>query len=220
MNGRVLGAVLVGGASSRFGSNKALADWRGEPLAAHAAAALTPFCAAVVQVGAADVADRPRAGLGPLGGIAGALAHAAAHGFDTVLTVACDMPNVPAALIEALVRRAPACCADAPVLGHWPAAEADGLAEHLSVHDLSSRPHAGIQGPVGPAIVRPAEPWMPGQARQDDGGKAKGNGKGSERHRRDGALSVRRWAESIGALHIPAPGPLANVNTPDDLLAL
>ena len=229
MNGRVLGAVRVGGASSRFGSDKALADWHGEPLAAHAAAALAPFCAAVIQVGGADVPDRPRAGLGPLGGIAGALAHAAAHGFDTVLTIACDMPRVPAGLVEALLYEAPACCADAPVLGHWPAALAADLAGKLAIHEPSSRPRTGIQGSANRAVVGHAEPWMPGQpfaalpttlrVAETLDGAPRHDGAG-ERHRRDGDLSVRRWAESIGALPIAAPHPLANVNTPADLLAL
>ena len=34
----ILGAVLIGGRSSRFGSNKAAAEWNGRPLAEHAAA--------------------------------------------------------------------------------------------------------------------------------------------------------------------------------------
>jgi molybdopterin-guanine dinucleotide biosynthesis protein A len=32
------------------------------------------------------------------------------------------MPRAPFELITGLLRRAPAYCADAPVLGHWPAA--------------------------------------------------------------------------------------------------
>ena len=117
---RILGAVLAGGRSSRFGSDKAEADWRGRTLADHAAEAIRPYVDAVVRVGGLDgVPDLPRAGLGPLGGIAGALDHAAAHGYDSVLTIACDMPRLPVDLVEALLRRAPAYCADAPVLGHW-----------------------------------------------------------------------------------------------------
>ena len=206
VSGRILGAVLVGGASSRFGSNKAAADWRGESLAAHAAAALAPFCDAVVRVGGGDVPDQPRPGLGPLGGIAGALAHARAHGFDTVLTIACDMPDVPGELIDTLLRRAPACCADAPVLGHWPAALAGELIERLSAVAPSPRPRAGVQGSA-PFPADASGPWMPKRARPDGG-------------RKDGTLSVRRWAEAAGALPIHSPMPLANVNTPADLLAL
>ena len=134
----ILGAVLTGGRSSRFGSDKAAAEWNGRRLADHAAALVAQHVDAVVSVGGADgVPDVPRAGLGPLGGVAGALAHAAAHGFDSVLTIACDMPRVPTALIWALLRRAPAYCSDAPVLGHWPAALGDQLARWIEGEDRS-----------------------------------------------------------------------------------
>lgn len=120
---RRLGAVLAGGRSSRFGSDKAAADWRGMTLADHAAEAIRAHVDAVVQVGGDHgIGDLPRVGLGPLGGIAGALDHAAAHGFGSVLTIACDMPRLPPGLVAALLRRAPAYCVEAPVLGHWPAA--------------------------------------------------------------------------------------------------
>ena len=167
---RLLGAVLAGGRSSRFGSDKASALWGERALADHAAAALAGHVDRVVRIGGdGGIPDLPRAGLGPLGGIAAALAHAAEHGFDSVLTIGCDMPQLPDGLVEALLRAPPAFCADAPVLGHWPASLAPELAAALT---------------------------------------------GS------GDRSVRRWARSIGALPVPAPSPLANVNTPADLAAL
>lgn len=135
---RVLGAVLAGGRSTRFGSDKAAADWRGRTLADHAAEAIRPYVDAVVRVGGADgVPDLPRAGLGPLGGIAGALDHAATHGYDAVLTIACDMPRLSFDLIEALLRRAPAYCVDAPVLGHLPAALGAQLIAYAEGEDRS-----------------------------------------------------------------------------------
>ena len=67
---RILGAVLAGGRSSRFGSDKAAAMFRDRTLADHAAAAIAPFVEAVVRVGGDGVPDVPRPGLGPLGGIA------------------------------------------------------------------------------------------------------------------------------------------------------
>jgi molybdopterin-guanine dinucleotide biosynthesis protein A len=192
---RVLGAVLVGGASSRFGSDKAQARWGNAPLADHAAAALAPFVAGTVRVGGADgLPDLPRPGLGPLGGVAAALRHGQREGFDSVVTIACDMPRVPTALLAALLRHSPACCTAAPVLGHWPVSLADGLIARL----VQSAPDAG------------ASPRLHG-----DGGEQHG-----PRQRRTGALSVRRWAADVGAMPVAAPGPLANVNTPDDLLAL
>ncbi len=135
----ILGAVLTGGRSSRFGSDKASAEWNGRTLAEHAAALIGQHVDTVVMVGPGGVPDLPRPGLGPLGGIAGALDHAAANGFDTVLTIACDMPRVPTALLWALLRRAPACCSDAPVLGHWPATLGAQLSRWIEGEDRSVR---------------------------------------------------------------------------------
>lgn len=136
----ILGAVLMGGRSSRFGSNKAMAEWNGRTLADHAAALVGQFVDEVVTVGGAGaVPDLPAPGLGPLGGIAGALGHAAGHGFTSVVTIACDMPRVPSELLTALLRRAPAFCSDAPVLGHWPNGSNGQLLEWLRGNDRSIR---------------------------------------------------------------------------------
>lgn len=78
--------------------------------------------------------DRPRAGLGPLGGIAAALHHALVQGYDRVLTIGCDMPRLPNTLIEALIERSPAYCRDAPILGCWPASLSPALDVHVE-HD-------------------------------------------------------------------------------------
>lgn len=129
----LLGAVLAGGRSSRFGSNKAEARLGGRTLVEHATAALRPFVETTVVIGEAigGLPDLPRGGLGPLGGIAAALDHAASHGFRCVLTIGCDMPEVPTSLIEALLRREPSYCPDAPVLGLWPAATGAQLLAYL-----------------------------------------------------------------------------------------
>lgn len=136
----ILGAVLTGGRSSRFGSNKAAAEWNGRSLAEHAAALVGQHVDTVVTVGGdGTVPDLPRPDLGPLGGIAGALDHAARHGFASVLTIGCDMPRVPTALIWALLRRAPAYCSDAPVLAHWPAELGAQLLKWIEGDDRSVR---------------------------------------------------------------------------------
>jgi molybdopterin-guanine dinucleotide biosynthesis protein A len=101
-----------------------------------AAAQIAPFCASVVVVGRSDPAwagvdDRPSPGLGPLGGVAGALDHAQRQGMEAVLTIACDMPLVPESLIFALIEQMPAYCSDAPILGCWPSSLADLLDGHL-----------------------------------------------------------------------------------------
>ena len=146
----ILGAVLTRGRSSRFGSNKAFAMLGGNSLASHARASIQPYCADVIQVGGADgIPDQPEPGLGPLGGIAGALDHAAAHGFRCVLTIGCDMPRLPEGLIEALLRREPSYCEDAPVLGLWPSALGAHLMAHLSLgHDRSMRGWARAIGAI------------------------------------------------------------------------
>lgn len=140
----ILGAVLAGGRSSRFGSDKSAATWNGRSLAAHAAALIGQHVDRVIVVGPSTgagqaVGDLPAPGLGPLGGIAGALDFASVEGFTSVLTIGCDMPRAPAELIAALLRRAPAYCSDAPVLGHWPAALGAQLVAHLAGDDRSVR---------------------------------------------------------------------------------
>ncbi|CAN5338456.1 molybdenum cofactor guanylyltransferase [soil metagenome] len=134
----VLGAVLAGGQSRRFGSDKALAELDDRPLIAHAAAALEPFVAEVAICGRAfggfvALADRPAPGLGPLGGLAAALRHAADHGFDAVLSIGCDMPMLPATLVETLFAiGAPVAVRALPICGLWRAQDADRLDEHLA----------------------------------------------------------------------------------------
>jgi molybdenum cofactor guanylyltransferase len=166
---RVLGAVLVGGRSSRFGSDKAAALLDGDTLCEHARRLVEPFSAATVLIGGDGIPDLPDRHLGPLGGIAAALDYASGNGFDAVLTIGCDMPRLPDGLIDALVRRGPSFCEDAPVLGYWPAA----LGAHILAHI-------------------------------------------------DGApdRSVRRWAQAVGAIPVPAGGTIPNVNTPEDLALL
>lgn len=162
--------MLAGGRSSRFGTDKAAALLHGRRLLDHVRGLLATRADVVVVVGrAGGIPDCPGPDLGPLGGIAGALDHAATHGFDTVLTAGCDMPHLPPALLDALLRRAPSYCVDAPVLGHWPAACGAQLLAHI---EASSR------------------------------------------------RSVQGWARSIGALPVVSPEPIANINTPEDLLAL
>lgn len=174
----ILGAIIAGGASSRFGSDKALALLDGRPLIAHAAGALEPFVETIVVCGREwgglpSLADQPEPGLGPLGGIAAALLHAEpTGGYSHVLTIGCDMPRVPAALIADLIARAPAYCSDAPILGCWRADAAGMLAARLDGH-------------VGGT--------------------------------KTAALSIRRWADAVGAIAVLASAPLFNVNTPADL---
>ncbi len=105
---------------------------RGRVLAEHARDLLLPFVEQAVIVGRDGATpDLPRPGLGPLGGIAGAVRHARDLGYTSVLTIACDMPQLPEGLLAALARRTPAYCPDAPVLGHWDTGLADALILHI-----------------------------------------------------------------------------------------
>jgi molybdopterin-guanine dinucleotide biosynthesis protein A len=145
---RLLGAVLAGGESRRFGSDKALALLDGKPLIEHAMAALAAQTEAVVVIGrAGGIADRPAPGLGPLGGINAAIHHAAANGFDAVLTCGCDVPALPAGLAELLADGG--YIAEMPVIGCWPAA----LADHLD-RWIAESPDHSVRGWANAAGLR------------------------------------------------------------------
>ena len=134
----ILGAVLAGGESTRFGSDKALAPYRGAPMIDAAAALLRDFAEEVVIVGGErpdypSIPDLPAPGLGPLGGICGALAHAKRHGFEAVLTVPCDTPDLPREALAALLAAGAPSFLDAlPVAGLWLARDIGALASHLA----------------------------------------------------------------------------------------
>lgn len=137
MTDRILGAVLAGGRATRFGTDKALARLHDATLLDHALASLAPHCAALVVCGrvtapVSAVPDLPAPDLGPLGGLAGALARAQALGFTAVLTTACDTPFLPPALVDALLASDGAFAAEAPTVGLWPVRLADPLRDHLA----------------------------------------------------------------------------------------
>ncbi|PEQ13124.1 molybdenum cofactor guanylyltransferase [Novosphingobium sp. PC22D] len=121
----ILGAVLAGGRSLRFGSDKALAEIDGQTLIARAVDALSGWCEHVVVVGrelapAPTLPDWPRPGLGPLAGLASALHLANDEDYASVLTCGVDAPDLPDDL-PGLLGEAPACLAAQPVVGIWPA---------------------------------------------------------------------------------------------------
>jgi molybdopterin-guanine dinucleotide biosynthesis protein A len=107
------GWVLTGGRSSRMGTDKALLEVDGRPLALRVADEITKVCGSVTLVG--DPARYASLGLpvvpdrfadqGPLAGIEAALSASEA---DWNLVVACDMPSLNAASIEALFAEAEA----------------------------------------------------------------------------------------------------------------
>ena len=139
----ILAAVLAGGRSTRFGTDKALALHDGLPLIDHVIAALLPQASALVITGRAHpghtaIADFPAPGLGPLGGLCAALTHARRHGFDAVLCVPCDTLDLPPDLALRLAP-GPAVARDQRTIGLWPASLADTLTAHLNGADRSIR---------------------------------------------------------------------------------
>lgn len=131
---QILGAVLAGGRSSRFGSDKAMARMRdGRTLLDHAVAGLAPHVVKVVICGRNDgLPDRPAPDMGPLGGLNAALHHAAAHGFAGVLTTGCDMPFYPSPLPLPLLSKSAAVLEGQPLIGWWPTDLAAELDAHLA----------------------------------------------------------------------------------------
>ncbi|BCA59564.1 molybdenum cofactor guanylyltransferase [Sphingomonas sp. HMP6] len=136
----ILGAILAGGQSRRFGSDKAVADLGGQPMIVRVADALAPFVEGIVvcghpapPAGLIRVEDKPHPGLGPLGGLAGALFHARAHGYAGVLSVGCDTPILDADLLSCLGSAESAMSVtDAPIIGYWPTSLYDTLIAHLA----------------------------------------------------------------------------------------
>lgn len=168
---RLIGIILAGGRSRRFGSNKAIARYRDRSLIDHVATALGPQVDELAQSGGGEpfaglrlVADRPVAGLGPLGGLNGALHDAARGGFDAVVTVPCDTPILPRDLVARLAAGGPiAIAAGIPVIGLWPVSLAPVLDAYLAAAADRSiaawARHAGAAridlGPPLPNINRP-----------------------------------------------------------------
>ena len=132
----MIGVVLAGGASRRFGSDKAAAIFEGKPLIEHAANQLRDFVDTLLVAGRewpglVSVADRPEVGMGPLSGLCGALDYAARHGDDAVLSIGCDTLGLTAEMIESLAP-GPAVLSSNPVIGLWPASVLPILTSWLS----------------------------------------------------------------------------------------
>jgi len=167
---RILGAILAGGRSTRFGSDKALALLDGRPLIEHAAGTLRPHVDEVVICGRDDprwtcLRDQPEPGMGPLGGLAAALLHATDRGFDGVLSTGCDMPALPANLVQSLIGDGPAVVEGQQLIGYWPAHLAGTLLDHLARCERRSiREWMAV---VEPRILVPHEP-LPNINRPED----------------------------------------------------
>jgi molybdenum cofactor guanylyltransferase len=146
-----LGAIIAGGQSMRFGSDKALALLDGRPLIQHVVDGLHDQVDQIIICGRdwpglRSVADRPTDDLGPLGGINAALYCAQQNGFDAVVTAGCDVLPVP---------RFPDDLADgkaAYIVGHylfgiWPVSLSETLNQYLA--EQSDRSMRGWIAAIG-----------------------------------------------------------------------
>jgi len=140
----ILGAILAGGQSRRFGSDKALATIDGFKLIDHVIAALTPQVDALVVCGRSwpglqTIPDRPDPGLGPLAGLNAALHYALAHGHQGVLTAPVDIVPLPLDLRARLAGGPPRTLLRQHAVGYWPTALAPQLEQYLASGERSIR---------------------------------------------------------------------------------
>jgi molybdopterin-guanine dinucleotide biosynthesis protein A len=138
----ILGVVLAGGQSTRFGSDKALAELGGQTLLARAYDTLTGFCELVVVAGRDKgpghvIPDWPHPNMGPLAGIAAALRLACDENYEAVLSCGVDSLGLPNNLLESLAP-GPAYVESQPVVGLWPA----GTVKPLETLLLSEGKHS------------------------------------------------------------------------------
>ena len=134
---KILGAVIAGGLSRRFGSDKALALIGGRPMMSHVIEALRPQVAEVVICGRTwpgmrTLADRREGGLGPLAGLEAALHDATHQGFAAVLSVPVDVLPLPVDLAERLQDAGPAVLQHQHMVGYWPIECLEPLGRYIS----------------------------------------------------------------------------------------
>ncbi len=102
---KILGAIIAGGLSRRFGGDKGAALVRGRAVLDHVIEGMMPQCDELVICGRSwrsleSVADWPAPDMGPLGGLNAALHMAMVQGYDTVLSTGCDvLPVVDCGLL-------------------------------------------------------------------------------------------------------------------------
>ena len=143
-SGPLTGVLLVGGASERFGSPKALARLRGETLAERAWRVLCEACDEVIAVGkAADalalpfpVLDDGATGRAPVHGVVAGL-RAASHDVCVVLPV--DCPLVTPAVVRALGDAIAVPATDRPLPGAYATSMQALIEERVARGELSLR---------------------------------------------------------------------------------
>jgi molybdopterin-guanine dinucleotide biosynthesis protein A len=149
--GVMVGAVLAGGLSRRMGEPKAVVELAGRPLVARVVSTVGSAGLEPIVVAKPDsplppldcrVLSEPSEPRHPLTGLLAALRASAGRG---VITIACDMPLVPANLLRWLAQiEAPVAVCEVggrlePLLGRYApeasAVLADGLADGAAMHE-------------------------------------------------------------------------------------
>jgi molybdenum cofactor guanylyltransferase len=138
----VLGAILAGGKSSRFGSDKAIALLNGISLIEHVAVSLSAQSDDIIIVGRKHngyrcIEDHPAPNMGPLAGLAGAMNYAQKSGFDFVLSMGVDTIHTPSNLRE-MLEPAPAYVVNCQIIGLWPVTSLVLLDQILSSNERHS----------------------------------------------------------------------------------
>lgn len=169
--------ILAGGASRRFGSEKAFAELCGKPLLAHVIDNILPQTSGPVLVNGNDtgayagfglpvIPDGEWSGAGPLSGIHAALKWALHAARARVVTVAVDQPFLPKSYIATLVQdRVPtiAKCGGRlhPINAVWSVSDLPALRKYLEtgkrdVHGWAEISLAEIiEFPAGHGVIDP-----------------------------------------------------------------
>ncbi len=147
---KVIGCILAGGRSSRFGTDKALVVWKGKTLLAHAIERLRPQVDEVIINTNSDasaymelelplVTDETDSFDGPLAGVLAGLRWAKASGAAQLVTAAVDTPLFPQDLAAAFLKQAGQKIIAAqsatglhPTFALWPVSIEPALASWLS----------------------------------------------------------------------------------------
>ena len=121
---RILGAVIAGGRSLRFGSDKALCLIDGRTMLDRVLDRLRPQVDSVVVCGRSwgdelTLPDLRTGRIGPLGGLEAALDYAERAHFDAILTVPVDTLPLPDDLVRRLGGNGPAIFEDQHLIGFW-----------------------------------------------------------------------------------------------------
>ncbi|MCW4461486.1 molybdenum cofactor guanylyltransferase [Sphingomonas sp. BT-65] len=157
---RTLGAVLAGGASRRFGSDKAHASLGGTPMLDHIVTALAPQVTDLVICGRSwsnlrTLSDATPERIGPLAGLESALRFAAANGFDAVLTAPVDVVPLPHNLTARLAGPRAAVFEQQWLIGYWPSSLHAALAAFLATGDHRWRAWIELCGAIPVAEPHP-----------------------------------------------------------------